>query len=287
MFYEPRSGHGLPHDPFNAIVLPRPIGWISTVAPGGAVNLAPFSFFNAVAYTPPQVMFATTAAHREGGHKDSVRNALATGEFVVNLATHAVREAVNLTSTPAPRGIDELELAGLTPVPSRLVAPPRVGESPVHLECRVVTSVELPTADPDDPNTVVFGEVVGVHIADELLVDGLVDVRRLRPIGRLGYREYVDVTDSFTMTRPGWPLPEVDAPPPAAMRQCGGEADAFRGVPSPKARDSSGGNPLGGFPLANKTRPVPGLGVEPRCPEGRSVLSRLRLTSSATPARDG
>ena len=208
VFYEPRSGHGLPHDPFNAIVLPRPIGWISTVAHGGAVNLAPFSFFNAVAYTPPQVMFATTAAHREGGHKDSVRNALATGEFVVNLATHAVREAVNLTSTPAPRGVDELELAGLTPVPSHLVAPPRVGESPVHLECRVVTSVELPTADPDDPNTVVFGEVVGVHIADELLVDGLVDVRRLRPIGRLGYREYVDVTDTFTMTRPGWPLPE-------------------------------------------------------------------------------
>ena len=205
MFYEPRSGHGLPHDPFNAIVLPRPIGWISTVAPEGGVNLAPFSFFNAVAYTPPQVMFATTAGHREGGHKDSMRNALATGEFVVNLATHALREAVNLTSTPAPRGVDELELAGLTPVPSRLVAPPRVGESPVHLECRVVTSVELPAPDPDDPNTVVFGEVVGVHIDDELLLDGLVDVRRLRPIGRLGYREYVDVTDSFEMTRPGWP----------------------------------------------------------------------------------
>ena len=206
VFYEPRSGHGLPQDPFNAIVLPRPIGWISTLDGDGRVNLAPFSFFNAVAYTPPQVMFATTAAHHAGGHKDSMRNALASGEFVVNLATYALRKAVNLTSTPAPRGVDELGLAGLTAVPSRLVAPPRVAESPVQLECRVVTSVELPAPDPADPNTVVFGEVVGVHIADEVIAGGLVDVRRLRPIGRLGYREYVDVTDSFAMTRPGWPL---------------------------------------------------------------------------------
>jgi len=206
MFYEPRAGHGLPRDPFNAIVLPRPIGWISTLDETGAVNLAPFSFFNAVAYTPPQVMFATTAAHHEGGHKDSMRNALATGEFVVNLATWALREAVNLTSTPAPRTVDELELAGLTTAPSQLVAPPRVAESPVQLECRVTTSVELLTPDPDDPNTVVFGEVVGVHIADAVLVNGLVDVHLLRPIGRLGYREYVDVTESFEMTRPDWPL---------------------------------------------------------------------------------
>jgi len=206
MFYEPRAGHGLPRDPFNAIVLPRPIGWISTLDEMGAVNLAPFSFFNAVAYTPPQVMFATTAAHHEGGHKDSMRNALATGEFVVNLATWALREAVNLTSTPAPRTVDELELAGLTTAPSQLVAPPRVAESPVQLECRVTTSVELLTPDPDDPNTVVFGEVVGVHIADAVLVNGLVDVHLLRPIGRLGYREYVDVTESFEMTRPDWPL---------------------------------------------------------------------------------
>ena len=208
VFYEPRAGHGLPHNPFNAIVLPRPIGWISTLDEAGRVNLAPFSFFNAVAYTPPQVMFATTAAHHEGGHKDSMRNALARGEFVVNLATHALREAVNLTSAPAPRGVDELDLAGLTAAPSRLVAPPRVGESPVQLECRVVTSVELPSTDAADPNTVVFGEVVGVHIADEVIVDGRVDVRQLRPIGRLGYREYVDVTNSFEMTRPGWPIGE-------------------------------------------------------------------------------
>lgn len=206
MFYEPTHGHGLPHNPFNAIVLPRPIGWIATLDEQGRTNLAPFSFFNAVSYVPPQVMFATTGPHSEGGHKDSMRNALASGEFVANLATWELREAVNLTSTPAPPGVDELELAGLTAVPSRLVAPPRVAESPVQLECRVVTSVDLPTPDPDDPNTVVFGEVVGIHISDEAIVDGLVDVTRLQPIGRLGYRQYVHVRDSFEMTRPGWPL---------------------------------------------------------------------------------
>jgi flavin reductase (DIM6/NTAB) family NADH-FMN oxidoreductase RutF len=208
VFYEPRSGHGLPQNPFNGIVLPRPIGWISTLDEQGAVNLAPFSFFNAVAYVPPQVMFATTGPHaQDGAHKDSMRNALATGEFVANLATWPLREAVNTTSTPAPHGVDELALAGLTPVPSRIVAPPRVAESPVHLECRVTTHVELPTPDPDDPNTVVFGEVVGVHIADDVIVDGIVDVTRLDPIARLGYREYARVRDVFTMTRPDWPLP--------------------------------------------------------------------------------
>jgi flavin reductase (DIM6/NTAB) family NADH-FMN oxidoreductase RutF len=209
VFYEPRTGHGLPHNPFNAIVVPRPIGWISTLDDQGTVNLAPFSFFNAVAYVPPQVMFATTGPHvQDRAHKDSMRNALATGEFVVNLATWTLREAVNVTSTPAPHGVDELQLARLTPVLSRIVAPPRVAESPVHLECRVTTHVELPTPDAEDPNTVVFGEVVGVHIADDAIVDGMVDVTRLDPIARLGYRDYVRVRDTFAMVRPGWPLPE-------------------------------------------------------------------------------
>jgi flavin reductase (DIM6/NTAB) family NADH-FMN oxidoreductase RutF len=210
VFYEPRNGHGLPHNPFNAIVVPRPIGWITTLDPDGAVNLAPFSFFNAVAYVPPQVMFATTGPHPHeagaGGHKDTMRNALATGEFVANLATWELREAVNLSSAPAPPGVDELALAGLTAAASKIVAPPRVAESPVTLECRVTTHVDLLTPDPDDPNTVVFGEVVGVHIADEAIVGGLVDVTQLDPIARLGYRDYVRVRDVFTMIRPGWPL---------------------------------------------------------------------------------
>ena len=205
MFYRPSEGHGLRRNPFNAVVVPRPIGWVSSVDRDGRVNLAPFSFFNAVSYVPPQVMFATTEPHREGGDKDSLRNIRETGEFAVNLATWPLREAVNASSAPAPHGIDEFELAGLTKAPARLVRPPLVAESPVHLECVLVQIVELPSPDPADPNTVVFGEVVGVHIADEVIVDGLVDPLRLDAIARLGYDQYARVSEVFSMTRPGWP----------------------------------------------------------------------------------
>jgi flavin reductase (DIM6/NTAB) family NADH-FMN oxidoreductase RutF len=206
VFYRPGSQHGLRGNPFNQLVVPRPIGWISTVSGDGRVNLAPFSFFNAVAYVPPQVMYATTGSRREGGDKDSLRNIRETREFVVNLATWSLREAVNTTSAPAPPGTDEFELAGLTKAPARVVVPPYVAESPVHLECVLTTIVELPTPDPGDPNTVVFGEVVGVDIADNVIVDGRVDALALDPIGRLGYDQYARVTDVFSMTRPGWPL---------------------------------------------------------------------------------
>ena len=140
--------------------------------------------------------------HRDGGAKDSLRNIRETGEFVVNLATWALRDAVNATSASAPGGVDEFELAGLTKEPARIVQPPRVAESPVHLECALTTIVELPTPDPEDPNTVVFGEVVGIHIADEVIVSGRVDVLKLDPIARLGYAQYTRVTDIFAMTRP-------------------------------------------------------------------------------------
>ena len=205
MFFRPGGDHGLASNPFNQLVVPRPIGWISSLGRDGHVNLAPFSFFNAVAYVPPQVMFATTGPHRDGGAKDSLRNIRETGEFVVNLATWALREAVNASSAAAPGGIDEFELAGLTKEPARVVQPPRVAESPVHLECVLTTTVELPTPDPTDPNTVVFGEVVGIHIDDEVIVDGRVDVLKLDPIARLGYDQYTRVTDIFAMTRPPWP----------------------------------------------------------------------------------
>jgi flavin reductase (DIM6/NTAB) family NADH-FMN oxidoreductase RutF len=180
---------------------------VSTRALDGSTNLAPFSFFNAVAYVPPIVMFAVTGPHTAGGQKDSMRNAIETGEFVVNLTTWSLRERVNLTSAPAPPGTDEFELAGLTKAPSLLVGASRVAESPVNLECRLVQAVQLPTPDPDDPNTVAFGEVVGIHIADEVLVDGLIDYTRLEPIARLGYAgDYVVVRDTFVMRRPGWPV---------------------------------------------------------------------------------
>lgn len=206
MFYRTDEPHGLPHNPFNAIVVPRPIGWVSTLDAEGAVNLAPYSFFNAVAYFPPQVMYASTGNHVQGGLKDSVSNIKATGEFVMNMATWPLREKVNLTSAPAPHGTDEFEVAGLTKAPSELVAPPRVAESPVHMECRLVKVVELPADDPASPNLVVFGRVVAVHIDDAVIVDGRVDIERLQPISRLGYQDYGRVTEVFSMERPGWPL---------------------------------------------------------------------------------
>ncbi len=203
-FYRSDEPHGLRRNPFNQLVVPRPIGWISTVDADGDVNLAPYSFFNAVAYVPPIVMYATTGPHGRGGEKDSVANIRATGEFVFNMTTWALRDAVNASCVAAPHGVDEFDVAGLTKAASTIVKPPRVAESPVHFECTLVQIVELPTPDATDPNTVVFGEVVGVHIDDDAIVDGLVDVRKLDPIARLGYDEYTRVTEVFAMTRPEW-----------------------------------------------------------------------------------
>jgi flavin reductase (DIM6/NTAB) family NADH-FMN oxidoreductase RutF len=206
VFFRPGESHGLDGNPFNQLVVPRPIGWISSVSADGHVNLAPFSFFNAVAYVPPQVMLATTSSHRAGGPKDSLANIRETREFVVNLATWELRDAVNLSSAPAPREIDEFELAGVTKAPARIVQAPYVAESPVHLECVLTEIVDLPTPDPADPNTVVLGEVVGVDIAERVIIDGRVDALALDPIARLGYDQYVRVADIFRMTRPDWPL---------------------------------------------------------------------------------
>jgi flavin reductase (DIM6/NTAB) family NADH-FMN oxidoreductase RutF len=206
MFLHPGAPHGLRHNPFNAIVVPRPIGWISSVDAAGVANLAPYSFFNAVAYTPPQVIFAATGNHAtDGGLKDTVANVEATGEFVVNLATWDLREAMNRSAAPAPHGVDEFTLARVTAAPAQLVRPPRVKESPVHLECRHVQTVRLLSADPAAPNLLVVGEVVGIHIDDAILVDGLVDYRRMQPIARLGYHDYASLGEIFAMQRPGWP----------------------------------------------------------------------------------
>ena len=204
MFYEPRSGHGLPNNPLNALVVPRPIGWISTLSNEGVPNLAPYSFFNAVAYEPPQVMFAATSGHRSGGLKDSVLNAKETGEFVVNMATRALLEKMNASAVPAPRDVDEFEHVGLTKSPSRMVKAPGVGESPAHLECRTTQILELPSDDPDDGNVMVLGEVIGVHIDDDYLVDGRVDLLAIHPVGRLGYLDYVEVENAVSLERPVW-----------------------------------------------------------------------------------
>jgi len=169
-YYEPENGHGLKHDPFNAIVGPRPIGWISTRGKDGSLNLAPYSFFNGFNYTPPIIGFSSTTM------KDTARNAIETGEFVWNIATFDLAEAMNQSCAPLAYGESEFERAGLTPVPSRNIAAPRVAESPVSFECKVTDVLRLRNIDGDEtPATVVFGQVIAVHIAQRLLHDGVFD----------------------------------------------------------------------------------------------------------------
>jgi len=205
MYYETDGPHGLKHNPFKSLVVPRPIGWISSQDSEGRVNLAPFSFFNAVASDPPIVFFAANGTHSEGGAKDSLANVEATGGFVCNVATWETREAMNKSSASAPHGIDEFDLAGLTPIPSNLVKPPRVKESPVHLECRYLQTINLPATDPAQPNNIALGQVIAVHIDDSILKDGMIDMEKFHPIARLGYMDYTVVNKVFTMQRPDWP----------------------------------------------------------------------------------
>lgn len=204
MFYETaRTDHGLPHGPLKACVIPRPIGWISTLDRQGRSNLAPFSFFNMVSERPPLVIYCPNGPHAEGGEKDSLRNVREYGEFVVNLATYGLREAVNMSSAPLAHGCDEFGAAGLTKEASVLVAPPRVKESPLHLECAVQTIFELPCEAGGPVNHMVMGRILGVHIRDDMIEDGLVRAERLQPIARLGYMEYAVVEKVFSMPRPG------------------------------------------------------------------------------------
>jgi flavin reductase (DIM6/NTAB) family NADH-FMN oxidoreductase RutF len=199
MFYEPdkRDRSILPYDAFKAIVAPRPIGWITSIDGEGRINLAPYSFFNGVNSRPPLVMFASE------GRKDSVSNIEATGEFVCNLATWDLREAMNATSAPHPHGVNEMERAGLKPAPSRLVRPPRVAQSPCALECRLLRIVALDDLAGQPAGChVVFGQVVGVHIHDQFIKSGRLDTAAMRPIARCGYDDYTVVERIFSMQRP-------------------------------------------------------------------------------------
>jgi flavin reductase (DIM6/NTAB) family NADH-FMN oxidoreductase RutF len=202
--YEPRTGHGLKHDPFNAIVAPRPIGWISTISAAGHVNLAPYSFFNAFNYVPPIIGFSTI------GWKDTIENVSQTKEFCWNLSTRALDQQMNLTCSPAPPEIDEFDVAGLTKQASTLVKPPRILESPVNFECRLSQIVQLQGADGVKAETwLVLGEVVMVHIDKALVEDGVYETARARPIlrcGRLGDYVEIDGATLFEMRRPGWPV---------------------------------------------------------------------------------
>lgn len=204
MYYEPGViPHGLKYDPFKSCVVPRPIGWISTLDRDGNHNLAPYSQFQNVTFDPPIVMFAANQDSK-GVRKDSVRNAEDTGEFVWNMATWDLREAVNISAQELPRDVDEFERAGLEKLASRLVKPMRVKGSPIQFECTYLNTLRFPGNGVMGSADVVFGKVVAVHIADEVLdPDGLVDILKIRPIARMGYFDYTTVDNKFQMVIPG------------------------------------------------------------------------------------
>ena len=200
MYYEPGlTPHGLPHDPFKSCVVPRPIGWISTVDAQGRDNLAPYSQFQNVTFNPPIVMFAANQ-NTHGERKDTARNAETTGEFVWNMATWDLREAVNRTGEELPYGVDEFAHAGLAKLPSRKVRPHRVAGSPIQFECVYLNTVRFPGVPPMGTVDVVFGRVVAVHI-DDAVIDarGRVDILKIRPIARMGYYDYTVVDNVFEM----------------------------------------------------------------------------------------
>jgi flavin reductase (DIM6/NTAB) family NADH-FMN oxidoreductase RutF len=197
MFYEPRLGHGLTHDPFKAIIAPRPIGWISTVDAEGRANLAPYSFFNAVHSRPPMLAFTSESM------KHSAANAIATGEFVFNLCTRPLFDAMNISSGVLADGASEFEAAGLETAPSRVVKAPRVAASPAALECRVVYSMRFHDVDGAAlEGWMIIGQVVGVHIDDAYIRDGRFDTTMAQPLARCGYRDYATVTEVFEALRP-------------------------------------------------------------------------------------
>ena len=192
MFYQPADGHGLPHNPFTAIITPRPIGWISTRGQAGD-NLAPYSFFNAIAYEPPQVMFAST------GRKDSVTNIEETGVFAVNIVEWKSREKMNQSSGTYPAATDEFTLANVERTDCATIPCPRVADAPASLECRMTDIIMLRGKD----NFLILGEVTGVHLRDDCVTDGHFDVAKFQPIARSGYQNYTAVKEVFRMLRPG------------------------------------------------------------------------------------
>lgn len=202
MFYDARKNdHGFANDPFKALVAPRPIGWISTLSADGKANLAPYSFFNAFAEAPHYVAFGTGMG-RDGRAKHTIANIEATGDFVLNLATCDLREAMNASSAHVPAGTDEFDLAKLTKAACRIVKPPRVAETPVAMECTWFKTIDLPADDGSITNWMVIGRVVGVHIDDRFIADGRVNTAAMKPIARLGYAEYATVNEAWRMRRP-------------------------------------------------------------------------------------
>ena len=205
MFYDAtKRNHGMAVDPLTALIVPRPIGWISTIDGQGRVNLAPYSFYNAVSGSPPMIYFSTTGTYGDNPTKHSRRNAEETGEFVVNMVSAELAREMNVTTTMVDYGIDEMKLAGLAPAPSRYVKPPRVARSPIALECKYWKTVEMPIGEGRETHraAVVFGRVLGVHIDDSIIKNGRIDTLAFKPVARLGYSEYTTTENVWKMPRP-------------------------------------------------------------------------------------
>ncbi len=198
MFYRPEDGHGLPHNPFNALIAPRPIAWISTQDSDGLANLAPYSFFNGTAYAPPQVMFASTGSKPDQDNaKDTLANIRATGVFCINIVEEVMKDAMNVSTTGFEKDVDEFERAGLTATTCESIECPRLEGAPASLECRMTQIQQLA----GENNYVVHGQVTGIHMRDACIVDGKFDVSTFRPLARLGYRDYSVVDTTFTLER--------------------------------------------------------------------------------------
>jgi len=202
MFWNTSEPHGLPHNPFKSCIVPRPIGWISSISADGDVNLAPYSFFNGVCGEPPMMMFGANG-NTTSRRKDSLANVEETGEFVCNMSTWDLRDQMNTSSASVGADINEFDLAGLEMEPSELVKVPRVKVAPIHMECKLFKVVDLPSENPSAyTNAMVIGHVIGIHINDNVLVEGMINIEGIMPLARMGYKDYTHVEKVFTMDRP-------------------------------------------------------------------------------------
>ncbi len=204
MFYETKkNNHGLKHDPFKSCIIPRPIAWITTISNDGVDNCAPYSFFNGVSSDPPMVMFANNGSAIDGsGPRDTFSNIKENQEFVINISTFNTKDKMNKTSARLCRNVSEIEFASLETLDSRLVKPKRLKESPINMECTLYKIIDLPGITEDNYNGILIGKVIGIHINDEYIKDGKVDVKKIKPLARLGYFDYSVIDDFFSIKRP-------------------------------------------------------------------------------------
>ena len=210
MFYETdKNDHGLKYNPFKSCIVPRPIAWITSISEDEILNCAPYSFFNGVAADPPMVMYATNGKQPMGGHKDTITNIRDNGEFVVNIVSYEAKYKMNETTAPFNPNESEVDIAKLEILESKLISPARLAISPIHMECKLYKIIDLPTLKSNEYNGMVLGHVVGIHINDDVLEDGKVDLKKIRPLSRLGYLDYSVVDNIFEMARPeGSPRPD-------------------------------------------------------------------------------